>query len=273
MKKTLSFLLMLLLAACSKNEGPAGPVIPPPPGEPGDSRAIRLKEITERNLPSPFFHFEYNDSGYATKINFAQGLFMYELHYNNRRLQQMINTRNGDLLRYEYNQGKVTDIVETSAINAAKRWRYEFTYSGEQLTQVCWYRFPETGTDSSIERKISLRYHPDGNLSFFDDFRRTNGELAWSSRTSFSSYDNRLNVDDFQVFKQFFEHLLFLPQVRLQKNNPGLVLITSAQNDFRIDYTYEYQNAKPVRRTGSLRQTRGNGNGGITELLTTYSYY
>ena len=58
--------------------------------------------------------------------------------------------------------------------------------------------------------------------------------------------------------KEFFDTYLFLPQVKLQKNNPLKQQITGVQNDYEITYTYDFQNNLPVKKTGIMTQTRGS---------------
>jgi len=89
----------------------------------------------------------------------------------------------------------------------------------------------------------------------------------------FSNYDQGTNVDDFYLTKDFFDAYLFLPQVKLQRNNPKEHVITGHQNDYEISYTYEYQNNLTVTKTGMMRQIRGKGSGQSLQITNRFSYY
>ena len=152
-------------------------------------------------------------------------------------------------------------------------WSYNMSYEGSRLRELTLYRFL-TPADSVAERKVELFYSTSGNLSSYKDYwRNGSGMLTLSTTFVFSEYDNGTNVDDFYLFKNFFEDVLFLPQVKIQRNNPGLVQIKGAENDYEIRYNYTYQNGLPIQKQGVFRQTRGSGSGGTTNLLTTFSYY
>ena len=51
--------LVLFLFSCKK-ENTTVPNTPPPPPPPDQVRKVLLKDITIPNLPSPYYHFEYN---------------------------------------------------------------------------------------------------------------------------------------------------------------------------------------------------------------------
>ena len=59
----------------------------------------------------------------------------------------------------------------------------------------------------------------------------------------------------------------------MQKNNPLKQHITGVQNDYEITYTYEHQNNLPVKKTGSMKQTRGMGNGQTLQITNQFTYY
>jgi hypothetical protein len=65
-----------------------------------------------KNLPSPYYHFEYDDSSFITHVNVQSGLALYDLSYLNGRISQMSNNTfvNKDKLQYEYVDGKVSKI-------------------------------------------------------------------------------------------------------------------------------------------------------------------
>ena len=276
MKKNISSLLIvtlvLLMASCSKPVDPK-PVPPPPPD---DTKAVRLKDVQIDKLPSPYFLFTYNDSGYVTNLDFAKGFFTYQFQYENKRLVKMINTRDNDYLLYQYTDGRVTAIKHIDAVTEKPEWHYAFTYyANNQLKEIRWFAFEDNSKDSLLQRKVVLIYHADGNLAEFDEYlRNVNGEVVWSGTVEFKSYDQGINVDDFYLFKEFFDDVLFLPQVKLQKNNPKQIIMSGINNDFKIDYTYQYNNKnQPLTKSFNMLQTRGSDAGAHFTGTERFSYY
>ncbi len=270
-KYILTFIILVcsLFHACKKTDGPPKP---PPPEEPR-TRVGKLKEIVAQNLPNPMYRFDYTDEGVATDINFASGFYIYRLHYVNDRLDRMINSFNNNALVYNYTNGKITAIRDMRP-DGKLLWNYSFDYSaGGLLKEVRWYRFLSNGTDSVLLRKAILEYRTDGNLAWFDDYFSTGGPLEWTRKIEYTNYDKEKNVDDFARLKLFDDNLLYLPGVRLQKNNPRNELITSPQNTYEITNTWQYQNGRPIQKMAKVVQVRGNDLGDLGDYSTTYSYY
>jgi hypothetical protein len=266
-----TFIIMacVLFHACKKTDGPPKP---PPPVEP-QTKVGKLKEKIVQNLPNPFYHFDYTDKGVVTGIEFASGLYIYQLSYANNRLAKMVNAFNGNTMVYNYINGRVASIRDIRP-DGIVLWNYSFEYlPNNQLKEVRWYRMTLAGADSTLLRKVTLAYHADGNLAFFDDFRNDTGQLEWAQKMSYSNYDQEQNVDDFSILKDFFDNLLYLPGVRLQKNNARTELINGTQNDYEFTNTFQYQNGKPTLKSVRIVQTRGNQVGNLGDFTTTYSYY
>lgn len=262
-----------LVASCNKE---MIPVTFPPIGQPiADKRSIPLKEVFEQNLPSPYFKLVYDDSGYASIISFADGIQTYTLGYLNQRINKMVNTKNNEVLTYHYTGVDVSNITLHNA--AGKKLRsFKFYYNHtRQLTRVDYFYVPNANPqDSLLERKVLLQYNDKGNLSRKEGYELNNhNELLLSHIIQYDDYDNGINVDDFYLLKDFFDHLLFLPQVKLQINNPKLVTIKSDQADFRIDYTYTYSNQLPVSKSGRMEQVRGENPGQVFEFINQFTYY
>jgi hypothetical protein len=259
----------IALTACSKNNPGAvkavDPIAPP-------DTIYRLKEITERGMPSPYFHFDLNENGSVKEINFAQGFFIYRPVYEGSRIVSMTNIQDKSLLQYNYSGNEISSIRKTDSIGQPM-WLYRFRFSNGRPSEIDWIRF-RTTQDSIIERRVLLEYFADGNLRQYQDLWRDATDVLSLSRTvRFSAYDHKKNVDDFYLLKNFFEDLLYVPGLRLQENNPGLVELSGASNDFRIEYLYDYRGSVPAQRRGLFRQTRGDGPSAATELLTNYFYY
>src|SRR5215510_2605110 len=97
-----------ILIACTKhrdhNQQP--PTWPDPPAP----SSVLLRDLVASSLPSPYYHFEYDNSGKVTFTSFASDLFRYNVTYTNGRISEMRNNIlvNKDRLQYFYNsQGKL----------------------------------------------------------------------------------------------------------------------------------------------------------------------
>ena len=174
---------------------------------------------------------------------------------------------------YGYTNGRITSSRDMTP-DGRLLWNYSFDYStGNQLKEVRWYRFNNAGTDSFLLRKVILEFRTDGNLAWFEDYRNTTGTLEWEQKIEYTNYDTGRNVDDFSVLKEFFDNLLYLPGVRLQKNNARNELITSRQNTYEITNTWHYQEGRPIQKMAKVVQVRGNDVGDLGDYSTNYSYY
>jgi len=241
-----------------------------------DSKTFVLKEVEVDRLPSPYFRLTYNDSNFVTHIDFADGLLSWKVEYENNRVIRLINNTfvNHDTLLYTYSHNKVVTIRHTNANTGSPLWRYDFLYDRDVLKEIRWWRF-QSGPDSVLYRKVALQYYADGNLQQYDDYNtdNNNGPVTLTTTVKFSNYDQGVNVDDFYLLKNFFDDVLFLPQVKLQKNNPGHETITGGAEDYVIDYTYQYNTDKlPVQKDYSLAITRG-ANAGQTYTFTDHFTY
>jgi hypothetical protein len=238
-----------------------------------DARTVLLKEVISQTLPNPYFHFAYDSLHYVKQINFAAGFSVYNVEYENRRVKKMINTTTGNFLLYSYRNKQVAEINEFSALTGDKIFSYRFAYNNSnQLTQVLWFDF-SNGSAGNLFKKSELTYLPDGNLSIIDHFSISAGQVTWVKTIQFSQYDDKTNVDDFYLLGDFFDSFLFLPQVKLQKNNPGKQLITAPEGDCEIVYTYCYENNLPVEKTSVLLEREEDGNGVPVKTASLFSYY
>ncbi|RYY89824.1 MAG: hypothetical protein EOO15_05030 [Chitinophagaceae bacterium] len=269
-------LLLLLPAAiaCSKGDDYSAPpaAVAPPSALPlpDDRSEVRLRSIEESGMPGPLFSFTYDSSGYANKIVFAAGFFQYAITYANKRVAQMRNTPDGSLLHYHYD-GALVDVIHKTDSAGVAQWDYRFTYyAGRRLKTVEWLR--DQGSGMQLQRKVEMTYDAAGELQQWKDFHLVNGTLTWLRTFVYSNYDTAVNVEGTNIFKSFFEDVLYLPSVRLQLHNPHQVTILGATNDFQIDYTYTYQEHRPVTRDGIMRQVRG-GTANPIALRSVYTYF
>lgn len=269
MRRILTILFLIfsaIFSACKKETA----IIPSTVPTRDDRVSILLKDVVEDKLPSPYFHFNYNDPGYVTDVSFADGLVHYDVGYENKRVAFLKNRIDNSRLDYAYADGRVAYIKNSKDGQAF--WSYTLVYKEDQLKEIKYYR--HQSIDSVLERKVQLFYGTDGNLSSYNDYWNTNeGQLKLSRRFVFSDYDDGSNVDDFYLFKNFFDDFLFLPGLKLQKNNPDKVQIFGDQNDYEIQYSYTYQGRLPVQKQGKFKQTRGGGEGKELLLVSRYAYY
>lgn len=265
-------MLLLLMAGCNKDKNDQNLTGPPPPAD--DARTVLLKDVVVQSLPSPYFHFTYDNQQYVKGIDFAAGFFQYEVEYENKRVKKMTNLPNGNTIVYSYNNGLVSEVNELSGLTGNKVFQYKFFYNGNhQLVQMLWLDF-NSSANGHVFKKAIFSYYPDGNLAKIEHyFDLSETQLVLEKTDFFSDYDNKTNVDDFHLVKEFFETYLFLPQVKLQKNNPRKQKIVTVQNDYEIVYTYTYQDNLPVSKFGIMTQTRGSGSGQMQELKTWFNYY
>lgn len=77
----------------------------------------------------------------------------------------------------------------------------------------------------------------------------------------------------FLYSKIFFKTLLYLPAVKIQRNNHATEIITGTVNDYKITYSYQYTNGLPVIKRGTMIQTRGAGTGQTLIFSKQFSYY
>jgi hypothetical protein len=76
---TMSFVVLLL--SCKKEHAINSAKLPAAP-----SKHILLKDITIPNLPSPYYHFEYNTDSLVTKADFASGFSTYYVLYGGNKI-------------------------------------------------------------------------------------------------------------------------------------------------------------------------------------------
>ncbi|MBL7745347.1 MAG: hypothetical protein JNN00_17875 [Chitinophagaceae bacterium] len=258
----------LLLLSCKKEQTPV--VVPPPVEKP-----VLLKDIVIPNLPSPYYHFEYNTTGDITAVSFASGLRMYDVLRSDNRISEVRNNTavNKDRLQYIYdNTGKVSTVKYINEAGTEFR-RCFLTYTGGQLRLIEWERKLNPGF--AMERSIAFVYQADGNvLEITDHLFPVPGQNEATYVNRFEQYDDKVNTDGFSLIHDQNDHLLLLPGVQWQKNNPGKVIHNGNGGGYAIDYTYTYNDRKaPLTRTGDAIFTGGPNAGQRWQTSATYSYY
>lgn len=265
-------LIVLVLLSCKKEQS-ANQVPPTLP-----EKHILLKDITIPNLPSPYYHFEYNADSMVTKADFGSGYTMYDIFYEGNRIREMRNNIivNHDTLRYTYdNSGRVALIKFINSSNVVYRL-VNFLYNGNFIKEIEWDRRVD-GVGYIIDRTMSFTFYADGNVKTVTDHRPpVDGADDYISVKTFEQYDDNINVDDFSLIHDGIHDHLFLPQgFRLQKNNPKKEMLSVNGADYyTIDYTYTYNNDNtPSDKAGDFLYLGGQYAGQHFAINTFYSYY
>lgn len=273
-----------IFAATSCHKDPAQPAPnhdpgPPAPNSdhPADIAAVRLKDINEPHLPSPFYHFEYNDSGYITNSSFSSGLGNYDLDYSNRRLFRMkMNTLlNKDILEYSYLNDDVVTINITNKDGVNYRRAHLGYTASHQLKQLDWELKVSDGSFAP-EQTLKLSYNPDGNLKeLITHYHAVGSQTDDQFTDEFEDYDDKINVDAFSLLHSDQNHHLYLlPGIKIQLNNPRRNIRTGDGVNYDVTYTYTYDSkGRPTLRSGDLLWQSGDDKGKHFQVSTTFSYY
>jgi len=267
--------LFAALSACSTDQVALTGVLPDTNPDPLPS--VLLKDVIIPLLPSPYYHFEYGSTGRISSASFASNFTMYDLSYTQGRLSEMQNNIlvNHDRLVYNYdNAGHVREIDYTKP-GGVVFTRVRFSYSGTKLTGVERQRMIASGF--IVDKTMTLAYDVDGNLSDLTERRpMIAGVQNQATYTDhFEDYDTGVNVDGFGLLHQeFFDHLILLPRVQLQKSNPRRVTHGGDSDHYVIDYTYQYDSLnRPRTKTGVVTFTSGARAGQQFPDGATFTYY
>jgi hypothetical protein len=107
-----------------------------------------------------------------------------------------------------------------------------------------------------IDKAMNFSYYPDGNLEELTEIRPEIAGLQPETTTfdRFEQYDDKINVDGFGLLHdEFFDHLVLLPGVQLQKGNPARVTHTGDGINYRVDNVYRYDDQdRPLSSTGDF---------------------
>ena len=262
---------MIAVAGLSACGSDAGITNPPPP------TSVLLKDIVISRLPSPYYHFDYDGQGKVSSVSFASGLTKYDVTYASGRISQMQNntTVNHDRLIYVYDDaGRVAAIKETDQNDVVFVVLF-FTYSGDKLTGL--ERDRRVTGGYIIDKTMSFSYSADGNLfELTEHLPAIDGVQAEATITDrYEQYDSGINVDGFSlIHDEFFDHLVLLPGVQLQKSNPRRVTRTGDSDNFTVDYTYAYDaQQSPADDEWRPGLTSGPSAGQHFQVGSVFSYY
>src|ERR1051325_4773813 len=257
------------LLACGDSQGPSG-------GDGGPRATVFLKDVDVTSLPSPYYHFEYGAGGRITRVSFASDFLIYDVLYQNSRIAELRNNTAGntDRLQHVYDPAGRVETVNYLHSTGTVFARVRLTYDGERLTRLD--RERDLGAGFTVEKTMSFSYYADGNLQEIVDHRPAlDGQPETTTVDRFAQYDDNVNVDAFGlIHNDFFDHVVLLPDVQLQKGNPGRETFTGGGTDYRFDYTYTYdENRRPLARQGTATILTGADAGRALPLSTVFSYY
>jgi hypothetical protein len=281
MKAPLLFItaLLVLFVSCKKDYQIPGTNIPPVnnPVNTPDNSAPRLKDMVVNRLPSPYYHFDYDDSGNIIGANYQSGLRIYTVNYTDKKISQMENIIEPvrDRLQYVYDNGKVIQVNIINRNNVTYRKAFMAYNAANKLARLYWEVLDNGGFTS--EQMLEFTYHPDGNLKQMRNTTFAVGPLTDGSFTeTYDNYDDKVNAEGFSLLLPLPQnHLILLPDYKLQLNNPRHVVRTGTGTvDYNADYQYTYDNkGRPLSKTGDLVFTTGQQAGQHFALGTTYSWY
>jgi len=277
-RHALPLILAAALLACGGDSGTTSPTTTPPPPPPPPP-AVQLEDVAVDRLPSPYYHFAYGGDGRVSFVSFASDLTRYDVTYDaGGRLAEMRNNTiaNHDRLQYVYDDAGRVGLVKYLDASDRVYTTVFFTYDGEKLKGIERDRRVDGGF--IIDKTVALSYDADGNL-----FELTTHRPAIAGRQAeettvdrYEGYDDGINVDGFGlIHDDFFDHLVLLPGVQLQKNNPARETRTGDGINYTVDYVYTYDAAhRPRVKSGDLTVTRNDPNvGRHFQTRSSFSYY
>ena len=267
------FLILVVfvsIISCNKEK----PIVP---GTPTDRVEIQLETINWRHLPAPYYFFEYTDSGFITNVSYSSFSLSYDVYYANNRIRETKSLfgAHKDRIQYTYDQNLVTVIKYINEDGIIYK-RCFLTYnSSRQIIRIEWEQKIENMGFAS-HRTVDFNYHPDGNLAELRDERHAIPGIQTATLIvdHFENYDQKKNVDGFSLLHRSDEHLLLLPNVVLQKNNPGKNIRTGDGLHYEISYTYQYNSSNlPVSKKGDMLFKNGPNAGTRFESNVDFTYY
>jgi hypothetical protein len=267
------FLIVIFVLISCKKEKYTSPHIPPPdPVIP----AVFLKDVIIPHLPSPYYHFEYDATGKVSFVSFASDFTRYDVIYNGERISEMTNNIvvNKDRLHYSYDDAERVVIIEYTDSTGLVYTRLNMSYDGKKLIKMD--RERKSGGGFIIDRTLTMLYYPDGNLHELSyHYLPFNGQPEVIYADRFEQYDNKVNVDGFGLLhNEFFDHLVLLPGIQLQKNNPGKESRSGNAQNYTVNYIYTYDaKDRPLTKKGNLTILTGNNAGQQFETNSIFSYY
>jgi hypothetical protein len=273
LKKAILAAAITCIMACHKGGNPVTDIPEPP-----DRQLILVKDIVISNLPSPYYHFEYSDSGKISLASFAADFLITKFDYNKNLVLRSHNSgpANQDQLNYLYDSIQRPIQIDYMNKDGKTYKRVKCMYNGFQLQLLT--RSVKIANVFVIEKVMKFTYNPGGNLrrieQHFPAIESTNQDSA-SFSDDFEAYDTSINPEGFSLLHdEFFDNLVVIPGIVIQKSNPGKVKRTGDGLNYEITnkYTYTNNNA-PLIRSGDILITNGKDAGRHITSNSQFSYY
>jgi hypothetical protein len=239
--------------------------------------AVLLRDLIIPNLPSPYYHFDYDSTGRLTAASFASGFTMYEVIYQGDRISQLRNNTLGNQDRLEYAYDGAGRVIGVDYVhpNDSVFTRLTLSYDGDKLARL--ERRRQTAGSFVVDKTTTFSYYPDGNLEELTEHRPAIDMFQPEATTldRFEQYDDGINVDGFSLLHDdFFDHLVLLPGVLLQKGNPARVTHTGDGTNYVVDNVYQYDDqGRPLSATGDLVLLNGPDTGRHFQTQSSFTYY
>jgi hypothetical protein len=265
---------MAAAVGCGQSDGVTAP---PPPPAPPPPVGTGLKDIVVSSLPSPYYHFEYDSTGRVTFVSFASDFTRYDVSYAGGSISEMRNNIlvNHDRLVYVYDDSGRVAVVREMDQSGVDFMLLVFTYEGRKLIGV--ERDRRVTGGFVIDKIVSLSYYPDGNLRQRAFHRPAIAGVQDEQNYAdvFEQYDTGVNVDGFSLLHdEFFDHLVLLPDLQLQKGNPRRETRTGDGINYVVDYTYTYDGSnRPLTKLGAGTLTNGTNAGQQFQTSAVFTYY
>jgi hypothetical protein len=262
---------ILFVAACRRDAtAPEAPV-------PDPVSTVFLKDMIVSSLPAPYYHFEYDGAGRVSKVSFASELTNYDVKYTGGVLTEMQNNIlvNHDRLIYSHdNAGRVNEVryINSAGVEFV---RVHFTYDGQKLVGLS--RERQLASGFVTDKTMSMTYGADGNLfeltEHFAAIAGIQDDATFVDR--YENYDTGTNVDGFGlIHDEFFDHLVLLPGVQLQKGNPRVLTRSGDGLNFHVEYSYTYDDHnRPLEKAGQLTILNGSNAGQVIQTSSVFTYY
>jgi hypothetical protein len=267
-KHLLLLILITLMISCHKEPSDQ----PPLPGV----TSVKLKDLNARNLPSPFYHFEYDDSGKITLAGYSSGLRIYNVNYNGSHIESMENTADLSHIRleYQYSNGDLL-AVRVKDKDGVTLGHCIFTFSSShQLQQMDW-DVADGNVGFYFEQTMTFSYYADGNVMEIVTHNYPVGSQTEATYTDrFENYDDHANADGFALLHTTPHELVLIPGLKFQISNPRRNIHTGDGINFEVNYNYTYDSkGRPTVKTGDVKFTNGTNAGQHFETQSTFSYY
>jgi hypothetical protein len=257
----------LALAACGADRATA-PVAHPTP--------VLLRDIVIPTLPSPLYHFEYDSTGRPSEVSFASGFTRYNIEYDHDRIAEMRDSTLVDRTRlvYVYDGAGRVGLIKYTDEAGQVDVLVSFTYDGSRLVRL--ERDRRVTGGFLVDKTTTLSYYADGNLRELTEHHPAiEGYQPETTTTDrFEGYDDEVNVEAFSLLhSEFLDHLVLLPDVRLQSGNPARVTRTGDGLNYVADFTYTYdRGSRPLMKHGEVTITNGPDAGRKIQTQATYTY-